>query len=96
MSKMPDLLLGGRIIVKVLKSKEDKIESIIIPLTANSDLTEGLVVKADPDIEKYIKVGNIVVFPTGSGVGQYIGNDAHLWLNANEVWGTFEIDKENE
>lgn len=91
---MPDQLMGGRIIVKVLPSKEEKIESLIIPSTVNANLTEGLVMKADPEIEKYIKVGNIVIFPTGSGVGQYIGNDPHLWLEARDVWGNFSIDQE--
>lgn len=91
---MPDQLLGGRIIVKVLPSKEEKSESIVIPATANSNLSEGLVVKADPEIAKFIKEGNIVVFPTGSGVGQFIGNDAHLWLEGRDVWGTFSMDQE--
>lgn len=91
---MPDQLMGGRIIVKVLPSKEEQIESIIIPKTANASLQEGLVVKADPDISKYIKEGNIVIYPAGAGVGQYIGNDAHLWLEGRDVWATFSIDSE--
>lgn len=93
---MPDLLMGGRMIVKVLKSEEQQIESLVIPATANSALSEGLVMKVDPVIEKLVKVGNIVVFPTGAGVGQYIGNDPCLWLEVNSVWGTFEMDKEDE
>lgn len=93
--KMPDLLLGGRIIIKVLRSEEYNIDSIVIPKSTNSNLSEGLVIKVDPDIEKYIKEGNIVIYPTGAGVGQYIGNDPCLWLTVNEVWATFEIDKEN-
>jgi co-chaperonin GroES (HSP10) len=94
MSKMPDNLLGGRLIVKPLEQKEEISEGVIIPKTANSNLTEGLVILADPDIEKYIKKGNIVIFPTGSGVGQFIDNKPHLWLNANEIWGTFSMDDE--
>lgn len=81
-------------IVKVLKSEEQQIESIIVPKTANSELSEGLVLKVDPVIEKLVKIGNIVVFPTGAGVGQYIGNDPCLWLEVNSVWGTFEMDQE--
>lgn len=94
MNKMPDQLMGGRLIVKVLPSKEQTIDNIVIPATANSNLSEGLVVKIDPEIAKYIKEGNIVIYPTGVGVGQYIGNDAFLWLTANEVWATFSIDNE--
>jgi len=91
---MPDSLLGGRLIVKPLEQKEEISEGVIIPKTANAALTEGLVILADPDIEKYIKKGNIVIFPTGSGVGQFIDNKPHLWLNANEIWGTFSMDDE--
>lgn len=91
---MPDKLLGGRIIVKILEAKEEISEGVIIPKTANAALMEGLVVLADPDIEKYIKVGNIVIFPAGEGVGQFINNKPHLWLDANRVWGTFEMDNE--
>jgi co-chaperonin GroES (HSP10) len=83
-------------IVKVLKSEEYSIDSIVVPKTANSSLTEGLVLKVDPVIEKMVAVGNIVIFPTGAGVGQYIGNDACLWLTVNEIWATFEMDKEDE
>ena len=87
-------MLGGRIIVKVLEKQEEQIESIVIPKSANADLTEGLVVMVDNDIEKYIKKGDIVVFPTGSGVGQFIDNKPHLWLSPNDVWGGFSIDQE--
>lgn len=95
MSKMPDQLMGGRIIVKVLPSKEEKIDSLIIPATVNATLSEGLVVMVDPQISEFVKVGNILIFPTGSGVGQYIGNDPHLWLEIRDIWGGFEMDKED-
>lgn len=91
---MPDQLMGGRIIVKVLPSKEEKIDSIVIPASANANLQEGLVIKADPDISKYIKEGNIVVYPSGAGVGQFIGNDPCLWLEGRDVWATFSMDNE--
>lgn len=94
MAKMPNLLLGGRIIVKVLKSEEGEINGVIIPKTSNCELSEGLVLKADPAIQEYVNIGNIVVYKTGSGVGQFIGNDPCLWLNINEVWATFPIDEE--
>lgn len=93
--KLPDLLMGGRLIVKVLKSEEQQIESLVIPATANSALSEGLVMMVDPVIEKLVPVGNIVVFPTGAGVGQYIGNDPCLWLEVNNVWATFKMDEED-
>jgi len=92
---MPDKLLGGRLLVKVLKSEEYEMESgLVIPKTANSQLTEGLVVKIDESIKDFTPVGNIVVFPTGSGVGQFIDNAPHLWLSVNDIWGVFAIDEE--
>lgn len=94
-NKMPDKLLGGRLLVKVLKSEEQEMDSgIVIPKTANSQLSEGLVIKIDEAIKEFTPVGNIVVFPTGAGVGQFIGNDPHLWLTVNDIWGTFAIDEE--
>lgn len=86
--------MGGRLLVKVLPSKEEQIDSIVIPQTANSNLSEGLVKMVDPDAEKFISVGGIVVYPTGSGVGQYIGKDAMLWLELRDIWGFFNIDEE--
>jgi len=67
---------------------------LVIPKSANAELSEGLVMNIDEQIEKYAPVGNIVVFPTGSGVGQYIGNDPHLWLQIGDVWGTFAMNEE--
>lgn len=94
MKKLPDLLLGGRVIVKVLKAEEREINGLIIPKSANAELSEGLVMLVDPEIEKYVQVGQIAVFKTGAGVGQYIGNEPHLWLNINEIWASFSIDEE--
>lgn len=94
-NKLPDQLLGGRLLVKVLRSEEFLTEKgIVIPETANSNLSEALVVKIDKAFEHLIPVGNIVVYPTGSGVAQYVKNDAHLWLNIQDVWGTFSMDQE--
>lgn len=95
MSKLPDYLLGGKIIAKPLESKEEEVNGVIIPQTANSALSEGLVVMVDEQINKYVKRGEIVVYPTGSGTAQLIDGVPHLWLNINDLWAGFEIDKED-
>lgn len=103
MSKMPDYLLGGRVIVKPLKKQEETIEGIIIPRTANADLMEGLVVMVDGAVKyvnssdgqiKCIEVGHIVIYPADAGVGQFVNNEPHLWLEAYHIWGGFAINEE--
>jgi co-chaperonin GroES (HSP10) len=95
MSKMPDYLLGGRVIVKPLERQEEVSNDVIIPKTANSNLSEGLVVKVDEQINKWVKVGEIVVFPTGNGIAQLIDGVPHLWLEVNQLWAGFSMDEEN-
>ena|ERR1700761_2332251 len=97
MSKLPTYLLNGKLIAKPLEKKEETSQSgdILIPQTANANLTEALVIKVDQQIEKYVKPGDIIVYPTGSGTGQLISGVPHVWLQINEIWGAFEIDKED-
>lgn len=94
---MPDYLLGGQIIAKILESKEAITDSgIIIPDTVNANFFEGLVKMVDKKIEQYVKVGDIVIFPAGAGNGQHINNEAHVWLSINDIKGGFSMDKEDE
>ncbi len=85
----PNVLIGNRIIVKPIAAKEEKKKSgIIIPETANANLSEGIVVMIDEALKDVISVGDTAIFPTGSGVGQYLNGEPHLWLKVdNEVWG---------
>lgn len=95
--KMPHYLLGGQVIAKVLESKETKTDSgVIIPSTANANFLEGLVKMIDKGVSEYVKVGDIVIWPEGAGLGQHIDNAAHVWLNINEIKGGFSMDKEDE
>lgn len=85
--------VGSKILVKPIKRKEDKLDSgIIIPGTANAELSEAEVVAVSAELSKVYKVGDIVLFPSKAGVGFAVGNVPHLWLNcdpmgAAEVWG---------
>jgi co-chaperonin GroES (HSP10) len=100
MSNLPDYLLGGRIIAKPIEQKEEKVGHVIIPSTANTDLEAATVVKVDKDITAYVNVGDTVLFAKGSGLGQLINGEPHLWLTVNELWGgvtsPLSVVKDNE
>lgn len=81
-------------IVKPLEHKEEISEGVIIPKTANAELTEALVVMIDKKIEEYTKIGDIVIFDTGKGTAQFIDQKPHLWININDIKGGFSMDNE--
>lgn len=85
--------IGNKLIVLPLERKEEKIDSIIIPETANADLIEGKVIEAAKEFEHLLKPGDVVVFSKGSGVGQFYNGKPHIWLRVDEVWATVESDK---
>jgi len=81
--------------VKVLEKKDEQTqEGIWIPGVANANLLEGLVKMIDPAFKEIIPEGNIVIFPMGCGVGQFIGTAPYLWLSLSDIWATFSMDKE--
>ena len=93
MSKKPDFVLNSRLIVKPIKAEEETVKGVIIPKTANADLSQGVVIKIDIEISEYVSVGDTVIFPAKSGQGQLIDGDPHLWLELRELWGSFKPAK---
>lgn len=89
MSNLPHNLFGGRMIVKPIEKEEEQVGNIVIPKTANASLAEGSVIKIDPAIHEYVKVGDTVIFEEGQGQGQLIDGVPHLWLGINQIWGSF-------
>lgn len=81
--------IGNKLLVLPSEAKEQKSETsnIIIPETANANLTEGVVIEASKEIEHLIKVGDTVVFSSGSGVGYFYKGKPSLWLQIHEIWG---------
>ena len=81
--------VGDKIIVKPFKRKEEKLNSIVIPKTANADLSVGEVIAVSDDINS-IEVGNIVTYPSNGGVGQLLNGDPCLWLTHSVIWGVWD------
>jgi co-chaperonin GroES (HSP10) len=81
--------IGPRLIVLPIEKKEEKVEgsTIIIPETANANLSSGVVVAAAKEFEHLIKVGDEVIFSTGTGVGTFYQGKPHLFLTVSEIWG---------
>jgi co-chaperonin GroES (HSP10) len=84
MNKLPSVVLNSRLIVEPLQREDQKVGEIFIPGSANAELSEGKVVLVDNAIS--IKVGEVVLYPTGSGVGQVFNNKPCVWLSINDIW----------
>lgn len=86
----PDQVLNSRLIVKPRPKQEEKIGSVVVPGSANAELSEALVVKIADELKGIADVGGIVIYPSGAGVGQLIEGEPHLWLKIDDIWGYFK------
>lgn len=82
---------GNRLIVNPMRKKEEKLKSLVIPETANAELSVGEVIVASADT-KY-KPTEIVTFPAKAGLGQFINGNPCLWLSADEIWGVWSKEE---
>lgn len=90
--------VGTKILVLPVRKEEETLDSgLILPETANADLSHGLVVSVSNQISHLFKAGDTVLYPSRKGVAQYIDNKPHLWLDAEpnkeEIWGVLLADK---
>lgn len=82
--------IGNKLIVLPIDRKEEvNSKGIIIPETANANLTEGVVVEVADELanKNLAKVGDTVIYSSGSGVGCFYKGKPHVWLTINDVWG---------
>lgn len=93
MKKIPNLLLNGRVIGKPIDKEEEMVGAIVIPKTANAELSTATIVKFDPALKEIVKEGHIAVYPTGSGMGSMIGGESHIFLNIGEIWAIDEPEQ---
>lgn len=92
---------GDKLIVSPFKRKEEKLGSLHIPATANADLEVGEVLAVSPDLSS-LKQGDIVTYPSKTGVGQLINGNPCLWITQQNIWGVWDketwtkLNAENE
>lgn len=90
---------NGRAIVRPLK-KPNTIKVKGLHIAEMADLDFGEIAAVDP-ATKY-EVGMIVGHPKQSGIGQFVNGEIYLWLNATDIWGTWDkkewekLSSENE
>ena len=83
--------VGQKILVKPLEAKETKSSGgIIIPESvAVADLREAIVVEVSNELQDMYIPGQVVLYPSKSGLGQEYNGSLHLWLRQDigEIWG---------
>lgn len=94
--------MGSKLIVFPLERKEEKVDSIIIPETANADLLTGEVIEVGAAVKHLYKKGDKVLFPKGAGVGMLYFGKPHVWLDGgdektlSQIWGIVNKEKETQ
>jgi co-chaperonin GroES (HSP10) len=84
---------GNKILVKPIPKEDARFGSLVIPSTANNiAFEEGEVVAVSPSNADMYHLGDIVCYPSNSGIGQRVERQHYKWLhaepngNVNEVW----------
>src|ERR1700761_9300749 len=94
--------VGPRMLVKPLPQEDIEVGCIFIPGVVNANLFRAEVVRLPvgdvPTDEAGIpiyKIGDVVVYPRGSGTGHREGTETYLWLQFGEVQG-MEVPEEED
>ena len=82
--------IGNKLLVKPLIRKDEKVNSIVIPGVANSELSRASVAAISQDLEKVYSISDTILYPSKAGVGQLISGEPHIWLRGDEIWGIEE------
>lgn len=84
---------GQKILALPLQAKEEKVESIILPETANANLSTAEIVAVGSSVADVYKVGDKILYASGAGVGQFYNGKPHIWLDGGDdkvlsnIWG---------
>lgn len=79
-----------KLIVLPIESEEESSNGIIIPASVSTaDLSKAEVIEVSNDLSDKFKKGDIVMYPSQSGLGQIYQGKLHLWLREEqgEIWG---------
>lgn len=87
---------GDKIIVAPIPKKDVKIGKIIVPKTANADVSYGYVLAIGNEIAHKHKNESIIIFASAAGVGQMIDGRECIWITLQNVWGWFSKEEWNE
>lgn len=84
---------GDKIIVAPIPKKDVKVGKIIVPKTANADVSYGYVLAIGNEISHKHKNDAVVIFQSAAGVGQMIDGQECIWITLPNVWGWFNREK---
>lgn len=102
MTNFPIQPEGDKIIIAPLPRNEEKVGSIVIPGSANADISYGKVVAIGNEITNKGNIGDVVIYATKAGIGHLINGEPHLWISLQNVWGWYtekdwdKINSDNE
>lgn len=79
---------GKKVIALPLKTEnfvtESKIEIV------DTKLSEAKILEVSDELKDLYKVGDIILNPTGSGVGIFYNKEHCVFLRQDEIWGIVE------
>lgn len=87
---------GDKIIITPIPKNEEIVGSIVIPGTANADISYGKVAAISNEISHKGAPGDIVIYATQAGVSHLINGKDHLWITIQNVWGWYTEDEWNK
>lgn len=89
---------GQKIIALPIESKEEKVDSLWIPETANANLSIAKIIAVGEAVAHLYKAGDEVIYPSGAGQGYFYQGKPHIWLdggdekNISNIWGIVTKD----
>lgn len=83
---------GDKLIVQPFKRKEEKLNSLVVPATANAELEVGEILAVSQDMVG-LSQGDIVTYPAKTGVGQLISGNPCLWITQRDIWGVWSKEE---
>jgi co-chaperonin GroES (HSP10) len=84
--------VGNKLLVLPDPIKETSVRGIIIPVSVNSQLEEGTVVKVSQDVALLINEGDRILYPRAAGIEQEYNGIKYKFINgpttrdAGDIW----------
>lgn len=84
--------IGNKILIRPDAPKERTERGIIIPMANSNPLEEGTVILVSEEVAPYLKAGERIIYPKGTGVEQEYNGIKYKFLNGptdtsfSDVW----------